>query len=183
MLLILSFTLLSSAANGDESERLRKTRDVQVVGVLDDKLATETIAKLLFLDSLGSDRPVTLTIASSGGGLESLIAILDTLRDLHSPVQTRCRGRAEGSAAVLLASGHRGDRVASPACLLSFAGLGEDSRRLKARQEILRRLAVMTGKPPAQISVDTVKARRFLPREAIDYGLVDLVRGDSPEGR
>jgi ATP-dependent Clp protease protease subunit len=182
-LLTLGAVILARPATADESERLRRTREVLVLGAIDDKLATETIAKLLFVDSQATDKPITLAIDSPGGQLVALIAILDTMKGLRSRVRTECSGKAEGVAAVLLASGHRGDRVASAACHVTFAGLHSNSPELKARREVIRRLAEVTGQLPQKVTEDALRNRRFLPREAVDYGLVDHVRKDSSDSR
>src|SRR5262245_41630606 len=95
----------SSAADVD---RLLGRRVVLLRGPLEDERATEGIAKLLFLQHENPHEPITLLIDSPGGSVSAGMAIIDTIKDLRSPVRTRCDGSAHGMAAVILACGQRG---------------------------------------------------------------------------
>ncbi len=94
-----------------ELSRLSQQREVLLSGPLEDKQAIEVIAKLLFLQHENQSEPVTLLIDSPGGSVTAAMAVIDAIKSLKPPVRTRCNGIAQGTAAIILSAGQRGERV------------------------------------------------------------------------
>ena len=81
---------------------------------VDDASANDIMAQLLVLESLDPDRDITMYINSPGGSFTSLMAIYDTMQYVRADIQTVCLGQAASAAAVLLAAGSPGKRMALP---------------------------------------------------------------------
>src|SRR5699024_11234760 len=81
---------------------------------IDDASADDVMAQLLVLESMDPDRDITLYINSPGGSMTALTAIYDTMQYIRPHVQTVCLGQAASAAAVLLAAGSPGKRLALP---------------------------------------------------------------------
>jgi ATP-dependent Clp protease protease subunit len=72
------------------------------------------VAQLLFLESQDPDKDISLYINSPGGSVTAGLAIYDTIQYIRADVQTICMGQAASMAAVLLAAGTAGKRLALP---------------------------------------------------------------------
>ncbi|HEX3611299.1 MAG TPA: ATP-dependent Clp protease proteolytic subunit, partial [Sporichthyaceae bacterium] len=81
---------------------------------VDDASANDVMAQLLTLESMDPDRDIQIYINSPGGSFTALTAIYDTIQFVKPDVQTICMGQAASAAAVLLASGTPGKRLALP---------------------------------------------------------------------
>jgi len=81
---------------------------------VDDASADDIMAQLLVLESQDPDRDITLYINSPGGSFTALTAIYDTMQYIKPKIQTVCLGQAASAAAVLLAAGANGKRLALP---------------------------------------------------------------------
>ena len=81
---------------------------------VDDASADDVMAQLLVLESQDPDSPITMYINSPGGSFTALTAIYDTMQYIKPQIQTVCLGQAASAAAVLLAAGSAGRRLALP---------------------------------------------------------------------
>src|SRR5262245_34806675 len=81
---------------------------------VDDASADDVMAQLLVLESTDPDRDITLYINSPGGSFTALTAIYDTMQYIKPQIATVCLGQAASAAAVLLAAGTPGKRLALP---------------------------------------------------------------------
>ena len=81
---------------------------------VDDASADDVMAQLLVLESTDPDRDITLYINSPGGSFTAMTAIYDTMQYIRPEIQTVCLGQAASAAAVLLAAGTPGKRLALP---------------------------------------------------------------------
>src|SRR6201747_2173917 len=81
---------------------------------VDDASANDVMAQLLTLESMDPDRDIQIYINSPGGSFTALTAIYDTVQFVKPDVQTICMGQAASAAAVLLAAGTPGKRLALP---------------------------------------------------------------------
>ena len=81
---------------------------------VDDASADDVMAQLLVLESQDPDSPITMYINSPGGSFTALTAIYDTMQYIKPQIQTVCLGQAASAAAVLLAAGSPGRRLALP---------------------------------------------------------------------
>lgn len=156
---------------------------------VDDASADDVMAQLLVLESQEPNRDIILYINSPGGSFTAMTAIYDTMQYITSEVQTVCLGQAASSAAVLLAAGAPGKRLALPNARvlihqpsLSGGGYAQASDIEIHANEILRMrewlestLAVHTGKDIEEIRNDIERDKILSAEESVAYGLVDQV--------
>jgi ATP-dependent Clp protease protease subunit len=81
---------------------------------VDDASADDVMAQLIVLESQDPDRDIIMYINSPGGAFTALTAIYDTMQYIKPELQTVCLGQAASAAAVLLAAGTKGKRLALP---------------------------------------------------------------------
>src|ERR1700739_3351919 len=96
----------------DIYSRLLNERIIFLGTPVDDQIANLIVAQLLHLESEDPDRDISIYINSPGGSFTALTAIYDTMQFVKAEVQTNCMGQAASAAAVLLAAGSKGKRLA-----------------------------------------------------------------------
>lgn len=170
-------------------EEFLRARKVFVWGVVDDELSEQVIRRLLYLESLDPETPVTLYLNSPGGAITSGFAIYDTIRGIHPPVYTVCHGLAASFGAVLLAAGEKGHRFAWPHARIlihqplipgQVIGAASDleiqaKEMLQMRERLNEVLAFHSGQPLDKIRQDTDRDFYMSPHEALEYGLIDHI--------
>jgi ATP-dependent Clp protease protease subunit len=155
---------------------------------VDDASANDVMAQLLVLESLDPDRDITMYINSPGGSFTSLMAIYDTMQYVRADITTVCLGQAASAAAVLLAAGTPGKRLALPNARVlihqpatgGIQGQVSDLEIQAAEIERMRRLmettlAKHTGRDADVIRKDTDRDKILTAAEAKDYGIIDDV--------
>ena len=155
---------------------------------IDDTVANLVCAQLLFLESENPDRDISIYINSPGGDINALLAIYDTMQYIRPEIATLCFGQAASAAAVLLAAGTPGKRLALPNARILIhqpyaqSGYAQVSDLEIAANEILRLksalehiLAAHTGQSIEKISKDTDRDYVLTAAEAKEYGIVDEV--------
>ena len=100
--------------SGDVYSRLMRDRIVFLGTPINDTVANLICAQLIHLESENPDSDISLYINSPGGDITALFAIYDTMSFIRSDVSTICFGEAASAAAVLLAAGAKGKRLALP---------------------------------------------------------------------
>jgi ATP-dependent Clp protease protease subunit len=147
------------------------------------------MAQLLVLESMDPERDVTLYINSPGGSFTAMTAIYDTIQFIRPEVQTVCLGQAASAAAVLLAAGTPGKRLALPNArvLIHQPSMGGGERGtatdLQIQAEEVMRMRTWLEETIASHSGQTVeKVRDDVERDlfmtaadAKEYGIVDEV--------
>ncbi|MEV5986482.1 ATP-dependent Clp protease proteolytic subunit [Streptomyces sp. NPDC052051] len=155
---------------------------------IDDASANDVMAQLLCLESMDPDRDISLYINSPGGSFTALTALYDTMRYVKPDIQTVCLGQAASAAAVLLAAGTPGKRMALPNARVlihqpySETGHGQTSDLEIAANEIQRirslleeLLAKHSNTPLEQVSRDIERDKILTAEQARDYGLIDQI--------
>ncbi|MFD4368131.1 ATP-dependent Clp protease proteolytic subunit [Rhodococcus sp. NPDC058521] len=155
---------------------------------VDDASANDVMAQLLVLESLDPDRDITMYINSPGGSFTSLMAIYDTMQYVRADITTVCLGQAASAAAVLLAAGTPGKRMALPNARVlihqpateGIQGQVSDLEIQAGEIERMRRqmeltLARHTGKDADVIRKDTDRDKILTAEEAKEYGIIDDV--------
>jgi ATP-dependent Clp protease protease subunit len=156
---------------------------------VDDASADDIMAQLLVLESQDPDRDITMYINSPGGSFTALTAIYDTMQYIKPQIQTVCLGQAASAAAVLLAAGAKGKRLALPNARVLIhqpssggGGQGQASDIEIQAREIMRMrewleetLAKHSGKDLSQVSKDIDRDKILTASEALQYGLIDQV--------
>ncbi len=183
-------TIIERSSNGeriyDIYSRLLKDRIIILSGEIDDTLANNVVAMLLYLDSLNHD-DISIYINSPGGVITSGMAIYDTMNFIKSDVSTICIGMAASMAAVLLSSGTKGKRYILPngevmihQPLGGAEGQATDinivaNHILNLKNKLNHILSNNTGKDIKDIELDTERDHYLSAEEALGYGLVDKI--------
>jgi ATP-dependent Clp protease, protease subunit len=155
---------------------------------IDDASANDVMAQLLCLESADPDREISMYINSPGGSFTSLMAIYDTMQFIRPDIQTVCLGQAASAAAVLLAAGTPGRRLAvqnarilihQPA-VEGIYGQVSDLEIQAAEISRMRRLLEATlakhsGKTEEQVRLDIERDKILTAQEAKEYGIVDEI--------
>ena len=179
----------AEAAGGMLGERLFKSRQIQLFGPVNDKLAERVIAQLLALEAADPDAPITMLVNSPGGSVTSGFAIYDVMRFITPQVRVVCTGLCASIATIILLGADKQDRVALPHTRLlihqplipaTVYGPASDleitaNELLKTRARINRLLADETGQPLDRIERDTQRDYWMLVDDAIAYGLLARV--------
>ena len=145
----------------DIFSRLLKDRIIFLSEDVNSASASLVVAQLLFLESEDPDKEISLYINSPGGSITDGMAIVDTINYIKSAVTTICVGMAASMGAVLLASGAKGKRFATPNAEILIhqplisGGLSGQTTEIKihadhmvrTREKLNRILSENTGKP------------------------------------
>jgi ATP-dependent Clp protease protease subunit len=155
---------------------------------VDDASANDVMAQLLTLESTDPDRDITMYINSPGGSFTAMTAIYDTMQYIRPDVSTVCLGQAASAAAVLLAAGAPGKRMALPNSRIIIhqpateGGYGQGSDIEIQAREIMRMRTQLEDMIARHSSQAVEKVRKDIDRdkimtaaEAHDYGIVDTV--------
>ncbi len=183
--------VVEQSARGERAydiySRLLKERIIFLVGPIEDHMANLVVAQMLFLEAENPDKDIHLYINSPGGVVTSGLAIYDTMQFIKPDVSTLCIGQAASAAAVLLAAGAKNKRYCLPNSrvmihqpLGGFQGQSTDIQ-IHAREILLIRdkmnqiLSHHSGKPEAQIQLDTERDNFMSAATAKEYGLIDAI--------
>ena len=175
----------------DIFSRLLKDRIIFLSEDVNNVSASLVVAQLLFLESEDPDKEISLYINSPGGSITDGMAIVDTINYIKCPVSTICVGMAASMGAVLLASGEKGRRFATPNSeilihqpLISGGLSGQTTEikihadhMVKTRQKLNRLLSERTGQSLETIEKDTERDNYMSAEEALKYGLIDGILG------
>ena len=172
----------------DLYSRLLKENIIILGTPIDDTIANLVCAQLIHLESENPDKDINIYINSPGGDITALFAIYDTMQFIKNDIATICLGQAASAAAVLLAAGTKGKRLALPHARVMLhqpygqVGYGQVTDLEIAAKEILRMrdlleeiLAIHTGQPIERIHQDTDRDFVIEANEAVEYGIIDEV--------
>ena len=171
----------------DPYTKLFEERIIFVGQAIDDTVANDVMAQLLTLESMDPDRDIMMYINSPGGSFTALTAIYDTMQFVRPDVMTICLGQAASAAAVLLAGGAKGKRMALEHARVLIhqpysEGQGQGSDIEIQAREILRMrslleemLAKHSNKSIEEISKDIERDKILTAAEAVEYGIIDQV--------
>jgi ATP-dependent Clp protease protease subunit len=176
----------------DIYSRLLKDRIIFLGTAIDDNVANLVVAQMLYLEAEDPDKDIFFYLNSPGGHVSSGMAIYDTMQYIKPPVSTVCMGQAASMAAVLLAAGEKGKRLALPHARIlihqplgGFQGQATDidiqaKEILRLKDELNNIMADLTGKPLAKIINDTERDYYMTSEQAREYGLIDDVISKKP---
>ncbi len=183
--------VIEQTSRGERSfdiySRLLKERIIFLGTPIDDGVANVVMAQLLHLESEDPDRDINMYINSPGGSFTALTAIYDTMQFVKPEIQTICMGQAASAAAVLLAAGTKGKRLALEHARVlihqpSGGGEGQSSDIEIQAREILRMRSLLeqmlsrhTGRDEELIRKDIERDKILTATEAVGYGLIDEV--------
>jgi len=171
----------------DPYTKLFEDRIIFLGTPITDEIANAVMAQLLCLQSMDSDRDISIYINSPGGSFTALTAIYDTMQFVKPQVQTYCLGQAASAAAVILAAGTPGKRfaLANSRVLIHqpyTEGGGQASDVEIQAREVLRMrklleelIAKHSNRTVEQVEKDIERDKILTAPEAVEYGLVDRV--------
>ena len=183
--------VIEQTSKGERSydifSRLLKDRIIFLSEDVNSESASLVVAQLLFLESEDPDKEISLYINSPGGSITDGMAIVDTINYIKCPVSTICVGMAASMGAVLLASGAKGKRFATPNAeilihqpLISGGLSGQTTEikihadhMVKTREKLNKLLSERTGQNLETIERDTERDNYMTAQEALEYGLID----------
>lgn len=186
--------VIEQTSRGERSydifSRLLKDRIIFLGEQVDATTASLVIAQLLFLESEDPEKEISLYINSPGGSITDGMGIVDTMNYIKCPVSTICIGMAASMGAVLLASGEKGKRFATPNAeilihqpLIGGQGGGLSGQAteikihadhmVKTREKLNKLLSDRTGQSIETIERDTERDNYMTAEEALKYGLID----------
>ena len=184
--------VIEQTSKGERSydifSRLLKDRIIFLAEDVNATSASLVVAQLLFLESEDPDKEIHLYINSPGGSITDGMAIVDTINYIKCPVSTICVGMAASMGAVLLASGAKGKRYATPNAeilihqpLIGGGGLSGQTTEIKihadhmvqTRAKLNKLLSERTGQTLETIEKDTERDNYMTAQEALEYGLID----------
>jgi ATP-dependent Clp protease, protease subunit len=155
---------------------------------IDDASANDVMAQLLVLESTDPDRDILMYINSPGGSFTSLMAIYDTMQYVRPEITTVCLGQAASAAAVLLAAGTPGKRLAVPNARIlihqpategiygQVSDLEIQAAEISRMRKLLEAtLAKHSGKTPEQVRLDIERDKILTSEEAKEYGIIDEI--------
>jgi ATP-dependent Clp protease, protease subunit len=173
----------------DPYNKLFEDRIVFLGAPVDDTSADDVMAQLLVLESADPDRDITMYINSPGGSFTALTAIYDTMQYVKPDIMTVCLGQAASAAAVLLAAGTPGKRLALPNArvmihqpALAGGDYGQASDIEIQANEVMRMrlwlentIALHSNRTADQVREDIERDKILTAEQAAEYGLVDQV--------
>jgi ATP-dependent Clp protease, protease subunit len=173
----------------DPYAKLFEERIIFLGTPISDDVANAVMAQLLCLQQMDPDRDVQIYINSPGGSFTAMSAIYDTMRYLKPDVQTVCLGQAASAAAVILAAGTKGKRMALPNSRILIhqpategASYGQSSDIEIQANEILRMRALLekmisdnSDKSVDEVSRDIERDKVLTAEAAVEYGLIDTI--------
>jgi ATP-dependent Clp protease protease subunit len=173
----------------DPYAKLFEDRIVFLGVQIDDASADDVMAQLLVLESQDPDRDIVMYINSPGGSFTAMTAIYDTMQYIRPQIQTVCLGQAASAAAVLLAAGAPGKRLALPNARILIhqpatgdSGHGQASDIEIQAKEIQRMrtwleetISSHSNRTPEQVNKDIDRDNILNAAEALEYGLIDQV--------
>ncbi len=172
----------------DPYTKLFEDRIIFLGTPISDDIANAVMAQLLCLQQMDAERDIEIYINSPGGSFTALTAIYDTMRYIKPDVRTVCLGQAASAAAVILAAGTKGKRLALPNSRILIhqpateGGYGQSSDIEIQAREILRIRSLMeqmlaedTGKTTEEVSRDIERDKYLTAEQALEYGIIDEV--------
>jgi ATP-dependent Clp protease, protease subunit len=185
-------TVIEQTSRGERRDdlysRLLRDNIVFLDGPIDDSVASLVSAMLIHLESENPDKDINIYINSPGGSITALFAIYDTMQFIKNDIATICLGQAASAAAVLLAAGTKGKRLALPHARILLhqpygqVGYGQVTDLELAAKDILRMrdlleiiLSKHTGQSIERVHNDTDRDFVMEAPEAVEYGIIDTV--------
>ncbi|QCI22306.1 ATP-dependent Clp endopeptidase proteolytic subunit ClpP [Buchnera aphidicola] len=171
----------------DIYSRLLKERIIFITGNIEDNMANNIVAQILFLEAENPQKDIFLYINSPGGIVTSGMSIYDTMQFVKPDINTICIGQACSMGAFLLASGSKGKRFSLPNSKImihqplgGYQGQASDiaihAREIMEMKKKLNQLmSLHTGKSINKIKKDTERDYFLSATEAVQYGLIDVI--------
>ena len=190
-------TVITNDGRGDRAydiySRLLKDGVVFVRGIIDDDLASNVTAQLLFLENEAPDRDIHVYINSPGGSLTATLSIYDAMQYVSPKVATLCTGLAASGASILLGAGAASMRMSLPHAQIlihqphtqGIQGQATDiqihaQEILRQREQLARLYAKHCGRQVEDVERAMERDFFMTPEQAKEWGLIDLIVEKNP---
>jgi ATP-dependent Clp protease protease subunit len=173
---------------GSEIYRMLLRERIVVLGSdVNDQVANQIVAQLLYLEGQDPEKDIWLYINSPGGVITAGMAIYDTMQFIQPDVGTICMGLAASMGQFLLTAGAAGKRYTLPhARIMMHQPLGgvqgqasdiaiQAEQMAYIKRLMAERIAHHSGQSVEQVETDSERDRWFTAEQAKDYGLIDKV--------
>ncbi|HWC69424.1 MAG TPA: ATP-dependent Clp protease proteolytic subunit, partial [Acidimicrobiales bacterium] len=157
----------------DIFNRLLKSRIIMLGTDVNDDVANQVCAQLLYLDAEDETKDIWLYVNSPGGSVTAGMAIYDTMQFVGCDIATVCLGLAASMGQFLLCAGTPGKRYSLPNARIMMhqpsAGLRGQAADIAIQAEQLiyikrlmaERIAHHTGQTVEQVQEDSERDRWF----------------------
>ena len=184
-------TIIENTGRGERAydiySRLLKERIIFLGTPINDEVANNIMAQLIFLEYENPEKDITLYINSPGGYVSAGLAIYDTMQHIRPSIATICIGNSISMAAVLLAAGTKGKRYALPHSRImlhqpSGAATGQSTdiqihakEIIKTRETLTEIIAKHSGRDMNEVRTKTDRDFYMSPEEALEFGVIDEI--------
>ena len=184
-------TVIEDTGKGERAfdlySRLLKERCVFMVGQVEDNMANNIVAQLLFLEAEDPNKDINLYINSPGGVVTAGLSIYDTMNFIKPNVRTICMGQACSMGAFILGAGEKGKRGALPNSRImihqpSGGASGQQTdiaiqaeEIMKMRQQLTQEIANHSGRSYDEVLAATERDNFMTPQETLEFGLIDEI--------
>lgn len=184
-------TIIENTGRGERAydiySRLLKERIVFLGTPINDEVANNIMAQLIFLEYENPEKDITLYINSPGGYVSAGLAIYDTIQHIRPNIATICIGNSVSMAAVLLAAGSKGKRYALPNSRImlhqpSGAASGQSSdiqihakEIMRTRETLAEIVSKHSGRSLEEVYKKTDRDFYLSPSEALEFGIIDEI--------
>jgi ATP-dependent Clp protease protease subunit len=189
----LNTLVLESTEHGDVPldvyQKLANDRILFICSHITDELATDIAATLLLKDAENSEDKITIFINSDGGDIRNALMIYDVMSMIDSTIETVCIGSAIDEAAIILAGGTPGNRLATKNSVIAISQLVHDwythsnvtdakkilDQSLSDNKRMMDIIAKSCGKTIKQVCDDFERKVFLNANQAARYGIIDEV--------
>ena len=184
-------TIIENTGHGERAydiySRLLKERIIFLGTPINDEVANNVMAQMIFLEYENPEKDITLYINSPGGYVSAGLAIYDTMQHIRPNVATICVGDSISMAAILLASGTKGKRYALPHSRImlhqpSGAVTGQSTdiqvhakELVRTREMLSQIIAEHSGRSIEEVREKTERDFFLTPEEALEFGGIDEI--------
>ncbi|MFA6341943.1 MAG: ATP-dependent Clp protease proteolytic subunit [Fibrobacteraceae bacterium] len=184
-------TIIENTGRGERAydiySRLLKERIIFLGTPINDEVANNVMAQLIFLEYENPEKDITLYINSPGGYVSAGLAIYDTMQHIRPNIATICIGNSISMAAILLAAGTKGKRYALPHSRImlhqpSGAATGQSTdiqihakEIIKTRETLTEIIAKHSGRDINEVRTKTDRDFYMSPEEALEFGVIDEI--------
>ena len=184
-------TIIENTGHGERAydiySRLLKERIIFLGTPINDEVANNVMAQMIFLEYENPEKDITLYTNSPGGYVSAGLAIYDTMQHIRPNVATICVGDSISMAAILLAAGTKGKRYALPHSRImlhqpSGAVTGQSTdiqvhakELVRTREMLTKIIAEHSGRSIEEVREKTERDFFLTAEEALEFGVIDEI--------
>ncbi len=176
-----------NVAQMDVFSRLMMDRIIFLGTGINDQIANVIQAQLLFLESVDSNKDISIYINSPGGSVYAGLGIYDTMQFIKPNIATICTGMAASMGAILMCAGKKGKRSALPHSRIMIhqplggtQGQSSDMEIVvkeigKLKTELYKIISKHSNQTYEKVHEDSDRDYWMKADEAKEYGMIDEI--------